>query len=315
MIRTLKLTFAACLTALVCLTYLYVFQYDRFYWLYRCHRYAPAIAACYNKKPFQFSVDFYGTQFHGSTDNLIDKHVFFFGAWEKPILHFMRDVMNASQDKQKIFVDVGANVGQHSMFMSRYSTAVHAFEPYEPVLKRFRSMIESNRITNIIIHPVGLGNAYSKMKFYKPPQMNTGTGSFVEGFLAGNSPYDELEIVRGEDALEKASAAAVTLIKVDIEGFEKPALEGLRRVIENSRPVVIFEMTLARSNSFAFKNREELKAAFPKDYAFMIFREPYAVATGAYELVAMDDALNFTQETQLDVVAYPVEKARQIPLQ
>jgi FkbM family methyltransferase len=296
-VKTIKLTFTACLTALVCLTYLYVFQYDRFYWLYRCHRYAPAIAACYNKKPFQFSVDF------------------FFGAWEKPILHFMRDVMNASQDKQKIFVDVGANVGQHSMFMSRYSTAVHAFEPYEPVLKRFRSMIESNRITNIIVHPVGLGNAYSKMKFYKPPQMNTGTGSFVEGFLAGNSPYDELEIVRGEDALEKASAAAVTLIKVDIEGFEKPALEGLRRVIENSRPVVVFEMTLARSNSFAFKNREELQAAFPKDYAFMIFREPYAVTTGAYELLALDDALNFTQETQLDVVAYPVEKARQIPLQ
>ena len=35
---------------------------------------------------------------------------------------------------------------------------MHAFDPYEPVLTRFREMVSMNAIDNIVIHPVGLGS-------------------------------------------------------------------------------------------------------------------------------------------------------------
>jgi FkbM family methyltransferase len=267
-VKVIKLTIAAFLSAVACLSYLYLFDYNSLYGLYRCHRYAPKVSHCWNDKAFDFSIDFYGMNYLGNTGNLIDRHVLFWGAWEKPILYFMRDVMILNGDKDKIFVDVGANVGQHSMFMSRYSKTIHAFEPYEPVLKKFRAMVGSNHLTNITIHSVGLGSEHSKKLFYKPAETNTGTGSFLPGFITANSKHEKLEIVRGDDALNEAAVNRVTLIKMDIEGFEKPALEGLRRVLEASRPIIVFEMSLSDDNPVAFKNRQELDAAFPKNYQF-----------------------------------------------
>jgi hypothetical protein len=100
---------------------------------------------------------------------------------------------------------------------------------------------------------------------------------------------------------------------MDIEGFEKPALEGLRRVLEASRPIIVFEMSLSNDNPVAFKNRQELDAAFPKNYQFLIFSEPYEVATGAYRLVEMDEAFRFDIAKQNDIVAYPRELQNTIP--
>jgi len=106
-------------------------------------------------KPISFLVDFYGYQYRGRSDNYIDAHILYCGAFEKPQLYFMRDVMQ-KKGAGGIFVDVGANTGQHSLFMSQYSKEVHAFEPYPPVLARFRDMVSLNRIQNIHVHPVGL---------------------------------------------------------------------------------------------------------------------------------------------------------------
>ena len=55
----------------------------------------------------------------------------------------MRDaVKNAGLEKGS-FVDVGANTGLHSMFMSKVVAHVHGFDPYEPVVERFRRAVES----------------------------------------------------------------------------------------------------------------------------------------------------------------------------
>jgi len=141
-------------------------------------------------------------------------------------------------------LDIGANTGQHSLFMSRYAKEIHAFEPWEPVIKRFRRMVEHNHIKNIVIHPFGLGDENSKEPFFRPPDINLGMGSFVEGFQENNSYEGELEIRIGDEALQKAGVMSVSLIKMDIEGYEKPALKGLRRTLQRHRPIVEFELSV-----------------------------------------------------------------------
>ena len=96
-------------------------------------------------------------QYEGNTRNLIDRRVLEYGAFEKYQLYFMRDLTRRT-GRARTFLDIGANTGQHSMYMSRYVEQVHAFEPYGPVTDTFRKRLEANKITNIIIHPVGLGN-------------------------------------------------------------------------------------------------------------------------------------------------------------
>ena len=264
-------------------------------------------------RQFEFIVDLDGFKYHGRSDNYIDLHILYCGAYEKDVLYFMRDVMLA-RGTDGIFVDVGANTGQHSLFMSQYSKEVHAFEPYPPVLARFRNMISINGIQNIRVHPVGLGNQKSKLPFYEPPSYNLGMGSFSAGFASGNQLVSkrELEIVVGDDEFERLGISKVDLIKIDIEGYEKLALEGLSRTLIAYRPIVNLELTVDPKLDFNFESEHELRHAFPEGYEFLVFdQQQRDLRLGHYYLMRFD--FNFDRFAQYNLVVYPSEKANYIP--
>ena len=175
-------------------------------------------------------------------------------------------------------------------------------------------MVENNHIKNIVIHPFGLGNENSRKPFFKPPEKNLGTGSFVEGFIKGNTYEGELEIQIGDDALEKAGVTSVALIKMDIEGYEKPALIGLRRTLRRDRPVVEFELSVDPKSPVSIKSSAELMGLFPEKYEFLVFSEKNNPATGAYFLEPTTELVRFDKMQQYEMVAYPIEKKKSIPL-
>ena len=91
------------------------------------------------------------------------------------------------------------------------------------MLRKFRRYVERNAIKNIVIHPVGLGETSKQLPFAQPTGPNMGLGSFA--FLRGGE-QNALELVAGDDALKDVD---VEIIKIDIEGFERPALAALRK--------------------------------------------------------------------------------------
>jgi FkbM family methyltransferase len=311
-LKALRLSLAALLALVFCLTGLYIVDRERFYYNYRCWQLAVTLSSCFGSGEFDFVADVNGARYEGKSGNVIDSNVFFYGAHEKPILYFLRDTMQSAYSNQGIFLDIGANTGQHSLFMSRYAKEIHAFEPWEPVIKRFRRMVENNHIKNIVIHPFGLGDENSKKPFFKPPNNNPGTGSFVEAFKQDNSLEGELEIRTGDSALEKAGVTSVALIKMDIEGYEKPALKGLRRTLQVHRPIVEFELTIDPKSPVSIKNKDELTALFPEKYQFLVFSDKNDPWTGTYFLQPISERLRFDKAEQYDVVAYPKEKEKSI---
>jgi FkbM family methyltransferase len=310
--KALRLSLAAFLTAVVCAVAFYILDRDRFLWSYSCWRQAVTWASCVRGGHFDFEADLNGARYRGNTGNYIDSHIFLYGAFEKPILFFLRDIMTSAYSNQGVFLDIGANTGQHSLFMSRYSKEIHSFEPWQPVIRRFRQMVEMNRIKNIVIHPYGLGDENSKKPFYKPPENNPATGSFVAGFIGSNSYEGELELQIGDDALDRASVSSVALIKMDIEGFEKPALKGLRRTLQTHRPIVEFELSVDPKNPVSIKNKDELIALFPEKYEFLVFSDKNDPSTGTYLLQPISERLRFDKAEPYDVVAYPKEKEKSI---
>ncbi len=175
-------------------------------------------------------------------------------------------------------------------------------------------MVEKNRITNIIIHPYGLGDENSQKAFFKPTGSNLGTGSFVEGFQSANSLEGKLEIKKGDDAFAKEHIASVSVIKMDIEGYEKPALQGLRQTLRKHRPIMVFEVSTNPKNSVSIKSKEELVGLFPENYEFLVISERSDPLSGAYILEPIDGIIRFDQTEQHDLVAYPVERKSSIPL-
>ena len=313
--KIMKLAIAAGLTALVLTGLLYVTDPRQLQHTYLCWKQAVSILPCYGTDTVDFVAEIDGIKYEGNTGNYTDNHIYFNGAFDKHILFLMRDLLQSVYKGQGNFIDIGANTGQQSLVLSRYAREVHAFEPWEPVLKRFRRMVDINGVKNIAIHAYGLGNENSKKPFFKPGDKNLGTGSFVEGFKPQNSYEGELEIRQGDDAFGTEKITAVSLIKMDIEGYEKLGLQGLRRTLAAHRPIIVFELTVDPKSQVSIKSKEELTALFPERYEFLVFGEKSDRATGAYVLEPIEGNVRFDQFEQYDLVAYPAERKNSVSQQ
>ncbi len=276
-----------------------------------------------NNADFSFSINFYGLEYLGNLNNNIDYNIYFYGAFEKPLLNFLSDAMQSfvAGEKTGVFVDIGANVGQHSLYMSRCSAQVHAFEPYSPVRNRLVEQISHNSIDNIQVHPLGLSNENTSLPFFAPTGNNAGIGSFdASSVEKGNKQIGELELIRGDDFFNTVNPERIDLIKIDVEGFEKPALEGLQKTLRKYRPLIVCEITYGKALSI--QSRDEILQLLPENYTLLAFnkrkadgskarrRDAKTRLSGQYEVI---DYKNTLKSGQDDVIACPDERYRDLP--
>jgi FkbM family methyltransferase len=205
----------------------------------------------------EFETEFFGWKYQGNLNTFIDWSVYFYGAYEKDILFLMRDIVK--EKANPIFIDVGANVGHHSLFMSKLCQEVHAFEPYDRVRDILISKLLFNKCSNIVVHNVGLGDKSEFLDFYAPVGRNVGTGSFMaEHAKDNNIKLGKLEIVEGDLYISNLNLNKIDLIKIDVEGFEKFVLLGLRDTLEKYRPSVVMEYSRVTRDNLTIQQLREI---------------------------------------------------------
>ena len=293
-----------------------------------------------------FETDFFGLRYEGNLRDGIEFALYYYGAFEKPLLFFMRDSLQAlnnahsssvsgqasnassissnskSSNPISCYCDIGANIGQHALFMSNHADRVHAFEPFDVVRNRLTHHIELNGISNITVHGVGLGEATAELDFYAPTGSNRGIGSFLPASAdKGNVQIGKLQVVQGDEYFAAQNITDLKLMKIDVEGLEKAVLRGLEQTLEKFRPIVVCELTYGEPDSFTCL--DELRATLPKDYEIYHFntrkadgstdrrRGSKAKRTGAYNLLPLTRLLDSGQD---DLVAIPREQLSRIPL-
>ena len=214
----------------------------------------------------EFVMNFFGFKFKGNLNSYLDWNVFFYGAYEREFLLLLRDLIDGNLNP--VFIDVGANVGQHSLFLSRFCESVHSFEPNPVVRKKLKDNIRLNSVNNIVVHGVGLGVYTESLPFYFPKGCNQGTGSFIEGYSQNNEKGDSLlKLENGDRYLSQLELEKIDLIKIDVEGFEKNVLTGLRDTINKYRPIITMEYSETTKKSFSCL--EELTGLLPEGYKIM----------------------------------------------
>lgn len=254
----------------------------------------------FNKSTNQsFTVPFYNKIYAGDFSVYIDWNTYYFGDYCGAELEFMRDALNGVS--APVVLDIGANIGHHSLFASTIAKEVHSFEPFPKVLKKLYEKIEINSITNIKVHEIGLGETNEDLLFAPPPDHNTGSGSFVPSSISQSSCIT-LPIRIGDEYLTSFNIQKIDFIKMDIEGFEPQALRGLRQTLQKHKPIVFFEWSANER-----KTKAALNTLFPKDYKiykFVYNRTLLGIfCKQGYELVA--DELPFFDGNK---VAIPNEK-------
>lgn len=139
-------------------------------------------------------------------------------------------------------LDVGANIGNHSLWLARFFHTVIAFEPNPVCVRLFEANVLMNRLDNVTLLPHALSDRDDTALLHANLQGNLGGSSLAESARAGATQSFPIRLLRGDDALAGMTGAApVRLIKLDVEGHEHAALHGLEQTLRRDLPLVLFE--------------------------------------------------------------------------
>ncbi len=136
--------------------------------------------------------------------------------------------------KNPVIVDVGANIGQFSFSIGKLlkTAKIFTFEPNKNLIKK---LTNNTKDFDVKIFNFGLGNKNESLPFYAST-ISSEWSSFIK---PDNSDYVEevLEIKKGDDIL--SDLKSVDLLKIDVEGFEYQALEGMEDTLKRTRYLLI----------------------------------------------------------------------------
>src|SRR5262249_46944399 len=147
-----------------------------------------------------------------------DWQIYFFGAYARAELAFLArcaEFLTALYGAAN-FVDVGANSGGHSLFMSRKVSEVHAFEPSSAAADRFRCNVSINALHNVFLHPVALGDADSEETLGSGFPGNSGSRSL--NWTLPDGPTERVQVRDADAYFGEYRLPRMHLLKIDVEG-------------------------------------------------------------------------------------------------
>jgi FkbM family methyltransferase len=119
-------------------------------------------------------------------------------------------------------IDCGSNIGMSILFFKKLYPNSHitAFEPDPSTFNLLKENVFCNRLSDVFLHQVALGDAEGTTKFYRSfdPNASDLTMSTLEGRHAG--PAIEVNT----SPLSKFIVNTVDLLKIDVEGAEELVL-------------------------------------------------------------------------------------------
>lgn len=170
-------------------------------------------------------------------DDKIERAIYLYGVYENlSTVAFLSLVQ-----KGGTVVDAGAHIGHYALLAAERvgpEGCVIAFEPDPRNRARLERNVERNGLAQVEVMPFAVFDREATVPFVTAPEGNTGLGSLAPGASGALS----VRTVRIDDVLAERAIERVDVVKLDVEGFEGPALEGAALMIERSKPAVLFEV-------------------------------------------------------------------------
>ncbi|WP_373376747.1 FkbM family methyltransferase [Cupriavidus nantongensis] len=147
-------------------------------------------------------------------------------------LAMLRD-MSGRVQADDLFLDIGANVGNHTLYMAmvRRCTVV-AFEPNTELCQALRLSADANGVTDRIrVEPYALGEVRGNGRFEQLRPDNLGAQAVAIG-------SGDIHIVPLDSFVFERQ---VKVVKIDVEGMEMAVLRGGATLLARDRPIVYVE--------------------------------------------------------------------------
>ncbi|HEY9052263.1 MAG TPA: FkbM family methyltransferase [Gammaproteobacteria bacterium] len=160
--------------------------------------------------------------------------------YEIDLLEYIRYVL---QNKKGLILDIGANIGNHSVYFGLFAgRSVASFEPNPNV----SPILECNLSANNVHHKIykfGLGSSDGVFEIETPDGMTNNIGAtklvqkengLIQVRKLDDVIYNVANAFSGDD---------VVAIKADIEGMEAEMLRGARATLEKYKPDLFLEIS------------------------------------------------------------------------
>jgi len=176
----------------------------------------------------------HGLFMYNVNDLFIGRAMDIYGEWCEAELTCLGQMLKGGD----VVIDVGANIGTHSVFFSQKvfpGGMVFALEPQRITFEFLCANVALNKLLNVIPMQVGAGDLPGEIIVpVLDPSAPQNFGNLkIEGHTSGDLikvlPLDALELKR------------CNLIKIDAEGMELKVLSGAEKTIRNCRPFLFVE--------------------------------------------------------------------------
>lgn len=143
-------------------------------------------------------------------------------------------------------IDGGANYGFIAYHLNHFKQT-HAFEMYPPVRECLEKNVKQFGLTNVIVHPCGLGETTKNVAM-------RAKGTFGNHIHPNGQEGDgSMRII----PIDSLNLTACDFIKLDCEGYEPFIIEGAINTISKFKPVLLMEHKKLSESYYGVKDREE----------------------------------------------------------
>lgn len=181
-------------------------------------------------------------------DDLICRRIFLEGVFERGGTEAARALVQPGG----VVFDVGAHIGYYSLLFAGLAGEhgmVHAFEPVPRNAARLRRNLALNPplAARVRVHEIALSDSERTRPIVVTGPANTGASHFPAPHQARDAGRDAAGVAetisvacrKGDAVWEELGRPAVTLVKLDIEGHELPALRGMTGMLSRLADVSV----------------------------------------------------------------------------
>jgi len=150
-----------------------------------------------------------------------------------------RDAALHHVKKHRVCLDIGSNIGQWTRPLAGKFISVICFEPNPNFRECFTKNINEN---NVVLWPYGLSDrSHSAKQDFNSTMLGEGDGDIQC------------------KTLDSFNLTNVDFVKIDVDGYEVPLLNGARETLTKNNPVINIEMKYDKRSDIAFKSARILK--------------------------------------------------------
>ena len=205
--------------------------------------------------------------------DLISECMKVYGEWaEKEVLLFAKLLKPGDT-----VIEVGANIGTHSVPLSRIIGAqgkILCIEPQQYIFQVLNANLAMNSVLNATTLSCIVSDDESTMRLSRNTYSEGGNAGAYE-VIESVEPLDWFVPVRTIDSLvEQFQLNQVAMLKVDVEGMESQVLSGARETIERDRPILFFESNPSSDGKLLPEARQTMEWLGTFGYKFTPYCNP-----------------------------------------